>query len=328
MCPWGQAATRCGLLMHSSFVITTEGLPLGLAAVQFWTHKEFKGTNALKRHVNPTRVPIENKESIRWLSSLAQSGRLLDQPECCVYIGDRENDIYEFFCAARAVVAHFLVRTCVDRLAGDGRRTVARVMARVPVAGQHRIEVTAEDGSVTQAVLRLRYKRVHILPPVGKQKRYPALDLTAIHAREAWKPRGRGGLEWKLVTDLAVTSPEGAVEKLQWYAQRWKIELFHKILKSGCHVEAARLRTAERLAKLIAVFCILSWRTFWMTMINRVAPDAPPQSALTETEITVLDQAVRDRPTISAERTLSRYLMKVACLGGYRARATGRPATS
>jgi len=223
--------TQCGLLMHSSFVVTTEGLPLGLTAVQFWTRKEFKGTNALKRHVNPTRVPIEAKESIRWLSSLTQSSARLGQPERCVYLGDRENDIYEFFCAARDAGAHFLIRTCVDRLAGDGRRTVARVMPRAPVAGQHRIAVTTEDGTVTEAVLSLRYKRVHILPPIGKQKRYPALDLMVIHAREARPPRGRERVEWKLVTDLPVTSPEDAVEKLRWYAQRWKIELFHKILR-------------------------------------------------------------------------------------------------
>jgi hypothetical protein len=317
--------TQCGLLMHSSLVVTAEGLPLGLAAVQFWSRKEFKGANELKRHINPTRVPIEEKESIRWLSSLAQAGALLGQPGRCVYLGDRENDIYEFFCAAREAGTHFLVRTCVDRLASDGRRTVARVMARVPIAGQHRIEVTAEDGSVTQAVLKLRYKRVHILPPIGKQKRYPALDLTVLHAREARKPRGRERIEWKLVTDLAISSPEEAVEKLQWYAHRWKIELFHKILKSGCHVEAARLRTAERLTKLIAVSCILSWRIFWTTMVNRIAPDAPPQSALTEAEISVIDRAVRNRSTIPAEKTLSHYLMKVACLGGYLARARDRP---
>jgi hypothetical protein len=114
---------------------------------------------------------------------------LLGDPGRCVCLGDRENDIYEFFCAARDAGAHFLVRICVDRLAGDGGRTVARVMARVPVAGQHRIELTAEDGSVSEAVLRLRYKRVHILPPIGKQKRYPALALTVIHARESRKPR-------------------------------------------------------------------------------------------------------------------------------------------
>ncbi|CAH2605825.1 protein of unknown function (plasmid) [Rhodovastum atsumiense] len=191
--------------------------------------------NELKRHVNPTRVPIEAKESIRWLSSLTQSGARLGDPGRCVYVGDRENDIYEFFCAAREAGAHFLVRTCVDRLAGDGRRTVARVMARVPVAGQHRIEVTAKDGSVSEAVLKLRYKRVHILPPIGKQKRYPALDLAVIHAREARKPRGRDRIDWKLVTDLAVTSPEQAIEKLQWYAQRWKIDIYQACcLSSAC----------------------------------------------------------------------------------------------
>ena len=126
-------------------------------------------------------------------------------------------------------------------------------------------------------------------------------------------------------SDLAVTSPEQAIEKLRWYAQRWKIELFHKVLKSGCRVEAARLRTAERLTKLIAVFCILGWRIFWTTMINRTAPDAPPRSALTEAEITVIDRAVRDRPTIPVEKTLAHYLMKVACLGGYLARARDPP---
>jgi hypothetical protein len=198
-------------------------------------------------------------------------------------------------------------------------------MARVAVAGQHRIEVTAEDGSVSEAVLKLRCKRVHILPPIGKQKRYPALDLTVIHAREATQPKGRDRIDWKLVTDLAVTSPEEAVEKLRWYAQRWKIELFHKILKSGCRVEAARLRTAERLTKLIAVFCILGWRIFWTTMINRAAPTAPPRAALTEAEITVIDRAVRDRPSTPAEKTLSHYLTKVACLGGYLARARDPP---
>lgn len=69
--------TVCGILMHSSLTVTTEGLPLGLAAIKFWTRSKFKGTNALKRTVNPTRVPIEQKESIRWLENLKQSTELL-----------------------------------------------------------------------------------------------------------------------------------------------------------------------------------------------------------------------------------------------------------
>lgn len=107
--------TAFGILMHSSLVVTREGLPLGIAAVKFWTRDKFKGANALKKKVNPTRVPIEHKESIRWLQNLQQATDLLGRPERCVHVGDRESDIYELFCAAQAAGTHFLVRTCVDR---------------------------------------------------------------------------------------------------------------------------------------------------------------------------------------------------------------------
>ncbi len=120
--------TLCGLLMHSSLVLTRGGVPLGLAAVKFWTRDEFKGTNALKRKVNPTRIPIEQKESVRWLENLKQSTALLADPPRCVHVGDRESDIFELFCAAREAGTHFLVRTCVDRLAEGGGTTVSEVM--------------------------------------------------------------------------------------------------------------------------------------------------------------------------------------------------------
>jgi hypothetical protein len=113
--------TVCGLLMHSSLVVTTGGVPLGLAAVKFWTRKKFKGTNALKKRVNPTRVPIEQKESVRWLDNLKQATTRLGNPARCIHVGDRESDIFELFCAASEAETHFLVRTCVDRLAGQGK---------------------------------------------------------------------------------------------------------------------------------------------------------------------------------------------------------------
>ena len=93
--------TVCGILMHSSLAVTTEGLPLGLTAIKFWTRSKFKGTNALKCKINPTRVPIAEKESFRWLENLKQSTTLLGEPQRCVHIGDRESDIYELFCAAK-----------------------------------------------------------------------------------------------------------------------------------------------------------------------------------------------------------------------------------
>jgi len=99
--------------------------------------------------------------------------------------------------------------------------------------------------------------------------------------------------------------------------------VFHKILKSGCKAEESKLRTAQRLSNLISLFCILSWRVFWMTVLNRSAPDAPPTLVLTPTEIGVLDRLVNDKP--KARKTLSHYLIKIARLGGYLARASDPP---
>jgi hypothetical protein len=281
--------TVCGILMHSSLAVTTAGLPLGLAAIKFWTRKKFKGTAALKKRINPTRVPIEKKESIRWLDNLKQSTELLSDPGRCVHIGDRESDIYELFCTAQEVGTHFLVRTCVDRLAGDGDHTIADEMGEVAVKGLHRIEVRDNNGDPDEAVLEIRYRRIRVLPPIGKQKRYPALTLSVIHAEERGTSKNRKKIDWKLITDLPIQSRKDAIEKLDWYALRWKIEVFHKILKSGCRAEEAKLRTAQRLANLIAVYCILSWRVFWMTMLNRSSPDASPALALTEAEIGLLE---------------------------------------
>jgi hypothetical protein len=321
---WLTPHTLCGILMHSSLAVTTEGLPLGLGAVKFWTRKKFKGTAALKKKINPTRIPIEKKESVRWLENLKQSTQLLDHPERCIHIGDRESDIYELFCVAKEIGTHFLIRTCVDRLAGDGDHTIADEMDEVAIKGLHRIEVRDNNGDPDEAVLEIRYRKIRVLPPIGKQRRYPALTLTVIRAEERGTPKSRKKINWKLITDLPVNSRADAIEKLEWYALRWKIEVFHKILKSGCKAEESKLRTAQRLTNLIALFCILSWRVFWMTMLNRAAPDALPTLALTAAEIGVLDRLVNDKQKIR-RKTLSHYLIKIARLGGYLARANDPP---
>src|SRR6266496_4087332 len=318
--------TVWGILMYSSLAVTIAGVPLGLAAVKFWTRKKFKGTAALKKKINPTRVPIEKKESIRWLENLKQSTRLLGDPSRCVHIGDRESDIYELFCSAAEVGTHFLVRACVDRLAGDGDHTIADEMDEVAVKGLHRVEVRDSNGDPDEAILEIRYRKIRVLPPIGKQRRYPALTLTVIHAEERGTPKNRKKIDWRLITDLPVQSREDAIEKLEWYALRWKIEVFHKILKSGCRAEESKLRTAQRLANLLSVFCILSWRVFWMTMLNRSASDAPSDLALSEVEIALLDHLVKDKDQKPLQRkTLSHYLTKIARLGGYLARANDPP---
>lgn len=322
----GAPRTMCGILMHSSLVVTPAGLPLGLAAVKFWTREKFKGTNALKTKVNPTRIPIEHKESVRWLENLRHATSLLSDPPRCIHIGDRESDIFELFCAAREVGTHFLVRTCVDRLAQSqaGDTTISKLMAEEPVRGVHEIVVQDSEGQASVAKLDLRYCRIPVRPPIGKQKRYPTLSLTVIHAFERVTPQKRERIEWKLLTDLDVDDVGSAVEKLNWYAQRWKIETFHKIMKSGCGAEKAKLRTADRLTNLLAIYCIVGWRVFWLTMLQRNAPEVPAIAALTDPEIAILRKLhkTEDWPDVP---TVAQCVTVIAKLGGYLARGSDPP---
>ncbi len=112
-----------------------------------------------------------------------------------MHIGDRESDIYELFSTARDVGTHFLRRTCVDRLAGEGDRTIADEMAEVRVQGLHRVEARNKKGEVSEAVLEIRYRRIRVLPPINKQKRYPELTLTVLHARERSLPQDRNRID-------------------------------------------------------------------------------------------------------------------------------------
>jgi len=107
-------------------------------------------------------------------------------------------------------------------------------MSEVRVKGLRRIEFRDSKRCPQHALLEIRYRRITVLPPVSKQRHYPALKLTVIHAVERSQPVGLPSINWKLITDLPANSRLEGIEKIDWYAMRWKIETFHKNLKSGC----------------------------------------------------------------------------------------------
>ena len=314
----------CGLLMHTSLAMTPDGLPLGLTAAKFWSRAQFKGCDALKRKINPTRVPIDQKESIRWLDNLRLSCTLTGTPERCVHIGDRESDIYELYCLAQDLGTNFLVRSCVDRLAEGGDTTIARVMAQVQSSGTHEVRFRDAQGKDHRAVLSIRHATMTVRPSIGKQKKYPHQSLQIIHAEELDPPVGRAPVIWKLITNLPVKTHADAVHKLEWYALRWKIETFFRTLKTGCRIEELRLATAERLANCIALCCVVAWRVSWLTMLSRETPNASPAAVFTDAECSLLEHATPHRKR-QAPRDLAFYVRALARLGGYLDRASDPP---
>jgi hypothetical protein len=298
---------------------------LGFSAKKFWSRDKFKGAKALYRKKNGTRIPIEEKESYRWVENLKSSNAGLGDPTRLVHVGDRESDIYDFFQAAEAENSYFLVRIKVDRRTEDEVTTIQEAMKVAKKKGVHRIFLRDKDGEEIEVDLEVKFETLTIKPSFGpKTKLYPDTEVTVITAKEIGKPRhGRDPIDWKLVTNLPVKTLTAAIEKLEWYALRWKIEVFFKILKSGCKIEESKLRTAEGLCRLISIYSILAWRIFWMTMMNREAQSISPKAVLTEDEIQILDHLKPDRE--NTPRTLSKYILKIAKLGGYLARNSDPP---
>ncbi|MEM7475960.1 MAG: IS4 family transposase [Planctomycetota bacterium] len=249
-------------------------------------------------------------------------GNHLGEPERCVHIGDRESDIYELFCTAEQENTRFLIRTCVDRAAGKST-TILKKMKRQSVQGSHEIEIPDASGNLQTVKLSIRFCKMTIHAPVAKQKKYPPLSLTLVFAQEVNPPKSREAIHWKLITNLEVGTLESAIEKLDWYAQRWKIETFFTILKSGCRAEKSRLHSAERLTNLLALLCIIAWRVFWLTMINRHAPENPAEEVFTKTELAILDRLSKGDPP--KEKSSSYYLREIAKIGGYLARGKDPP---
>jgi hypothetical protein len=102
----------------------------------------------------------------------------------------------------------------VDRLACGGGTTIPRVIGREPVLGGHEVEVRDDYRRVATAALDVRFRRLTVHPPIGKQRRYPALELTALHADKRGAPEGREPIRWRLLTNRAADDLKAATEEL------------------------------------------------------------------------------------------------------------------
>ena len=121
------------------------------------------------------------------------------------------------------------------------------------------------------AALSIRFGEV-TLRALGLKADQPPLTLWAVEAREVRPPKGARPICWRLLTTLRVATAEAAVEKVRWYAQRWQIEVLHKVLKSGCKVEQRQLETAARLQRVVMVDLIVAWRVLALCKAGRETP--------------------------------------------------------
>ena len=273
-----------GLWLHSLVVFSPEGTPLGVLEAQCWARDPVNFGSRHQRH----HKPIEQKESGKWLRSFQALQRAATQtPQTrWVFVADREADLYELFALAQQVPQGpaLLVRARHDRRLDHGERKLFHYLAQAPLAGRVRIQVPRRPGQRARtATLEVRFCAVRLPPPTPTANQ-PVLTLWTVEARESHPRKGVAPIHWRLLTTLPVHTLAEAIKKLHWYCVRWGIEVFHKVLKSGCGVEEAQLQTAARLQRYLAIKLVVAWRVMALTKLGRERPEMALSEILEEME--------------------------------------------
>jgi hypothetical protein len=192
-------------------------------------------------------------------------------------VGDREADVYELFALSHSLSQDVLVRAAWNRKVEHPENYLWSFMEIQPVAGQLTITVPRKgEQPARQTELSIRYAAVRLHPPWRpKPVKLAPITLWAVLAHEDHPPEGVEAVSWLLLTSTSVDSLQEACERIQWYSCRWLIEIFHKILKSGCRVEERQFDTAENIQRYLAVDDVVAWRVLYLTMVGRQTPDMP-----------------------------------------------------
>lgn len=306
-----------GLVMHSTLVTNLEGLPLGVLSEQIWSRDETP-----KQHTPEERRqrPIEEKESHKWLVGLRESVKQKPDQTQLITVGDSEADIFELFNCARQLKTDLLIRAAQDRsvCAPEVGRLWATLEAQ-PIAGHLAVHVPKrEQHCARETTVRVQSMSLSLQAPQHLRATLGPVALYGILVQEVNPPTDGEPLGWLLLTTVPVTCFDDAVERIGWYCHRWQIEILHKILKSGCRIEAVQLAADDRLKPLIALYSIIAWRLFWVTFLARSQPDAPATTILAPHELQALYHFHHRRPLPpDAGPTVQQASRWIAQLGGF-----------
>lgn len=319
---------QIGFGMHSTLAMTIQGMPLGLLTQDFFVRAEDEPAH---RPEELRLLPIEEKESYRWLQAFEQTLALTPSGVEVITVCDREADIYEMFALAQEKQASLLVRAASDRLLLDDEvRKLWPKMERQPIVGYLVVHITGNGKRKTRdATVSVRFTSVTLKPPWRPNGlKLPAVPINAILVREENPPADIDEpIEWLLLINRPVACFDEAQQVIQWYGCRWQIEVFHKVLQSGCRVEDCRLQTADRLFNFVALMSVIAWRLHWLTYINRCQPDLPCTTVLTTIEWEVLYMRIHQTTALpDTVPTVHQAIRWIAQLGGFLGRKSdGEP---
>jgi len=317
-----------GVLVHSVLAVSPDGVPCGLLHQQVWSRNK----EDLRTKEERKKLPIEEKESYRWLESVEATKNAVSSETHIITVADREADIFELFVLPRPKNMDLLIRATQNRRVQVEDSELKKLWESVEAVPESSETMTTHlehmpgvpERDVTFA---LRWRTVTILVPAHKKKKYQNITLTAILVTEKETPEGTDPLSWLLLTSLKIETFTQAALCVRWYRLRWLIERYHFVLKSGCGLENLQLETAERLERALATFCVVAWRLLWLTYQARQTPDDSCEVAFQTHEWQALYAFTHKTNVLPpTPPSLQEATLLVAKLGGFLARASdGKP---
>jgi hypothetical protein len=291
-----------GINLHSCLAVTAEGVALGVLAQSAATRSEAKKERAGK--AGKDYIPIEEKESNRWLVTMRGACKDMPAGSEIIHVCDREGDIYELFNEAAAGGQKFLIRAAYNRrIKGkygegkNGKRHILDEIQKSPCRGVMRVRVprdTRRGAAAREAELEIRYEAYSVQRPkilAKNSELNAASEMNVIHVKEADGGSGEGLIEWFLLTNAALGSAEDACKMVGYYTQRWKIEQFHYVLKSGCNVEKLQESSVDKTALLVYLYSVIASFIMNVTYLARTEPDTPCSAVFDEAEWKLLYRA-------------------------------------
>jgi len=243
-----------------------------------------------------------------------------------VNIADREGDIHEWFTDTQQrpenARADYIVRAkcnrCIEDDAGN-KNYIWEALHQSRSLGKFKITTPRNKQANTRKVtLDLHAQEITLTGRGGHEKE--PVTLYAVLAKESKPPANQKGIEWMLLTSLPAEDFVSAQTVVGWYRSRWEIEIYFRLLKQGCSVQALRLETDQRLVNGIALYLIVSWRLHTMTMMSREFPKLPCTLLFSEKEWRTIYIRMKKKKPPKKPPTLNEMVCLLAQIGGFLAR--------
>ncbi len=329
--PTSHEATK-GMHLHCALAVTPEKVCLGVVSSKQWCREALQKLSNTERQRKNYATPLEEKESYRWVENYYLANEYAAQlPQTrIVSMADREGDLYDIYAESQSVLseaepkAHYLIRAKTDRKVGtpagkDSASKMRAVLLSEPPLGQLVVQVSeTTKRKARDAHLSVYAKQMMLALPDKRKKEQTdtPVQVTAILCVERHPPAGSDAIDWLLLTDLSVTTFEEACEKIQWYTCRWQIEIFFKVLKSGCMIEKRQL-TNNNFRACLSFYKIIAWRILYLVMVGRHYPELSCESVFSQEEWQTTYVVVHRKKPPTLAPTLNEMTRMVASLGGY-----------